>query len=119
LPKSTSKPNQRIEALRLKHLRELLGLTQREISKLFRVSHASIALWESRKRTIPGPVLKLLDISEEEAGSRPSSDSAHSKELKNLVTSWAPRTLRFSKMTLDVGSELLKSSLKRRIDRYF
>ncbi len=48
----------------MRRLREALGLTQRELAREFNVSHGSIAGWESRKRTIPGPVMKLVEIYE-------------------------------------------------------
>jgi transcriptional regulator with XRE-family HTH domain len=46
----------------MRGLRETLGLNQRAMALEFNVSHGAIAAWESGKR-IPGPVLKLLELS--------------------------------------------------------
>ena len=56
------------EGLRLRRLRDLLGLTQRELALEMRVAHGAIATWESGKQSPPGPVLKLLELYEEELG---------------------------------------------------
>ena len=52
------------EADRLKKLRSTLGMNQRAFAKEFLVSQGAIALWETGDRTIPGPVLKLIEIYE-------------------------------------------------------
>ena len=68
IPKSTRQK----EASRLTTLREALNLTQREMADEFRVTHGAIGLWERGERTIPGPVLKLIEMYEEklQAGSK-------------------------------------------------
>lgn len=53
------------EAARLTNLREALKLTQREMAEEFQVTHGAIGLWERGERTIPGPVLKLIEIYED------------------------------------------------------
>jgi DNA-binding transcriptional regulator YiaG len=52
------------EADHLKRLRSSLGMTQRDLAKEFKVSPGTIALWELGNRTLPGPVLKLIEIYE-------------------------------------------------------
>ena len=59
-----SKSVKREESERLKKLRKALGYTQRDLAKEFMVSNGSIALWENGDRTIPGAVLKLIEIYE-------------------------------------------------------
>jgi transcriptional regulator with XRE-family HTH domain len=59
---SKTKTSRHEEASRLVTLRSALGMTQRELAKEFMVSPGSIALWEGGQRTIPGSVLKLMDI---------------------------------------------------------
>jgi transcriptional regulator with XRE-family HTH domain len=66
IPKSTRQK----EAARLTALREALKLTQREMADEFRVTHGAIGLWERGERTIPGPVLKLIDLYEEKLRSK-------------------------------------------------
>jgi predicted unusual protein kinase regulating ubiquinone biosynthesis (AarF/ABC1/UbiB family)/DNA-binding transcriptional regulator YiaG len=56
------------EGARLKRLRSVLGLSQRELAAEFRVTHGAVAAWESGKQAPPGPVVKLLDLYEEEIG---------------------------------------------------
>jgi transcriptional regulator with XRE-family HTH domain len=42
-----------------------MGMTVRELAKEFNVSFGSISLWENEERSIPGAVLKLIEIYEE------------------------------------------------------
>ena len=68
MPRFTPAPNRRPEALRLRQLREALRLSQRDLASEFRVAHTAVSSWESGARTIPGPVLKLIEIYEDQAG---------------------------------------------------
>src|SRR5882724_6636119 len=70
MPKTRSKQAQKIQSSRLRSLRETLGLNQRAMALEFNVSHGAIAGWESGKR-MPGPVLRLLELYEEEIGLDP------------------------------------------------
>ena len=63
---SSSQTTKAKEAARLRALRKRLGLTLREMAKEFQVSHVAIGHWERGLRTIPGSVLRLLEIYEEE-----------------------------------------------------
>ncbi len=65
--KSPNKSSKQAEAARLKSLRESLGFNQREMAKEFMVSQGSITLWENGERTIPGAVLKLIEIYEKKS----------------------------------------------------
>ncbi len=56
------------QSQRLVSLRNCLGLSQREMAEEFGVSAAAIALWENRRRPIPGPVLKLMELYEHDGG---------------------------------------------------
>ena len=55
------------EAERLVKMRESLGLTQVELAAEFNVTRQALGLWERGERTIPGPVLKLIEIYEAKA----------------------------------------------------
>src|SRR4029077_13949540 len=68
MPRARRKQQRQNEASRLRRLRTTLGLTQRELAAEFQVAHGAISAWESGKQTLPGPVLKLLDLYEEEIG---------------------------------------------------
>jgi transcriptional regulator with XRE-family HTH domain/tRNA A-37 threonylcarbamoyl transferase component Bud32 len=50
---------------RLIRLRTILGLSQREMAKEFKVSAGAVGSWEVGEREIPGPVLKLVEIYEQ------------------------------------------------------
>jgi transcriptional regulator with XRE-family HTH domain len=66
--KSPSNSSKEKESKRLRDLREVLGMTTRELAEEFMVSQTAITLWENGDRTIPGSVLKLLDIYEKKKG---------------------------------------------------
>jgi transcriptional regulator with XRE-family HTH domain len=42
-----------------------MGMTVRELGKEFKVGFSSISQWENGEHTIPGSVLKLIEIYEE------------------------------------------------------
>ncbi len=56
------------EGDRLVKLRERLGLSQRELATEFNVTSGAVAQWETHARTVPGPILRLLELYEREAG---------------------------------------------------
>ena len=60
----TPPPNSLHPAERLVQLRQILGLSQRELAKEFQVSAGAIAQWETGERAIPGPILRLVEIYE-------------------------------------------------------
>ena len=51
-------------AERLYKLRTSLGMKQSEMAEQFRVTYGAIAMWETGKRPITGPALRLLEIYE-------------------------------------------------------
>lgn len=59
---------------RLKALREGLQLTQKELADEFYVSTGAINHWESGKRAVPGPALKLIEVYEQILNSRRGRD---------------------------------------------
>jgi transcriptional regulator with XRE-family HTH domain len=66
MPRTVTKNQKKEEAIRLKKLREKLGLTQAELAEKFRVVPSAVNQWESGSRTIPGPVMVLVEIWERE-----------------------------------------------------
>ena len=74
MPRTRKKPERYSEAARLTQLRTTAGLSQRDIADVFRVTKGAIAQWETSERTIPGPVLALIDIYEEHLWPRAASD---------------------------------------------
>jgi transcriptional regulator with XRE-family HTH domain len=72
--KSPSANSKEKESKRLRDLREVLGMSTRELAQEFMVSQTAITLWENGERTIPGSVLKLLEIYEKKIDSRKKKD---------------------------------------------
>lgn len=66
MPRTLKKKLRAPEKERLARLRERLSLTQREMAKLLNVSNGAVAHWEQGNRTIPGAVIKLMEIYEKE-----------------------------------------------------
>jgi transcriptional regulator with XRE-family HTH domain len=55
-------------AARLRRVRGRLGLSQREMARELDVVHGAVGLWESGARPLPGPVLRLLSLYEQDLG---------------------------------------------------
>ena len=70
--KSPSHSSKEKESKRLRDLREALGMTTRELAQEFMVSQTAITLWENGDRTMPGALLKLLEIYEKKEVKRDS-----------------------------------------------
>ena len=81
-------------------LRELLGLSQRELAVEFHVAPAAVALWERGQRTIPGPALRLLRLYEAAVGLEPE-DSGPPDWLE---TSPLSRGLELTVSTLELSA---------------
>ncbi len=54
----------------MKKLREEMGMTVRDLAKEFKVAHSSISQWENGEHSIPGSVLRLIEIYEEKSGKK-------------------------------------------------
>jgi predicted unusual protein kinase regulating ubiquinone biosynthesis (AarF/ABC1/UbiB family) len=68
MPRTTRHDDRRAEAQRLSRVRDVGGLTQRDLAEAFRVGQSTIAQWEAGERTIPGPALVLLEVYERHLG---------------------------------------------------
>src|SRR5690348_15601597 len=114
---STSSSHSMQAAIRLKKLREQLGFSQRELSKEFKVTPGAIALWESGKRPIPGPILLLIDIFEQEV--RPADKSNTSEELMQISHELSNRVLSIELRNRKRPIQTLRTSLENGIQTYF
>jgi len=54
------------DAIRLRRVRDTLGMSQRDLADEWKVSPAAIAKWELGTNPMPGPVRKLLEIYEQD-----------------------------------------------------
>jgi len=112
VPRIRSASVRKTEARRLRRVREVLGLSQREMAKEFKVAHGAIAGWESGKRTMPGPVSKLLELYEEELGL--SEDGGG---LERLRTSSSARNFALSRLAGNVLIRTIGGLLTRWLGR--
>lgn len=80
------KPHARTDAARLRRLRAVLGMTQREMAAEFQVAHGAIATWERGRQRPPGPVRRLLELYEAELCITDSTTGL--SRLKISATSW-------------------------------
>lgn len=87
MSKSTESPVQE----RIKSLRKILGFSQRELAKEFRVSASAVAHWESGERHISGPVSKLIEIYENRDS---CSKETIKKKLKTIASSKGHKNVR-------------------------
>src|SRR3954464_13922555 len=113
MPRTTSGPQKENEAQRLRDLRLLLGHSQRELAKEFGVDHSAVALWESGKRSIPGPILKLIDIYQENLGMVNGPNKKTDHGFTQLTSTWIGRTLKASTTATKLASRLAASSLQQ------
>ena len=121
MPRHQGGPTRDDEGARLKRLREALSMSQRDLAKEFQVTAAAIAQWEGGQRTVPGSVLRLMELYEEELPGRaaePLGDSGISE------MTWAKRTAlsSFSTFSWVVARGLFGSaprgSIRRRIRKH-
>jgi predicted unusual protein kinase regulating ubiquinone biosynthesis (AarF/ABC1/UbiB family)/DNA-binding transcriptional regulator YiaG len=98
VPRIRTSSERKSEARRLHRVREVLGLSQREMAKEFKVAHGAIAGWESGTRTLPGPVSKLLELYEEELGLSENDDDG----IERLRTSFVARNFAISRVAGNV-----------------
>lgn len=97
---------------RLFQIREALGYTQRQMAEEFKVTSGAIAHWESGTREIPGPVLKLLEIYEEELGFQAKDSHSEVGSLKK-TSKGLGRSLKMAKsFSLYWFSSILKKAIQ-------
>lgn len=78
-------------AVRLRNVRETLGLSQREFAQELGVAPSALAQWETEKRAPPGPIVRLLSLYEEQLRIGPLNEARPSRPPRAIGT-WATRT---------------------------
>jgi|GEM_PF-241681 len=100
-------------AARLRQIRECLGLSQREMAAELSVAHGAVGLWESGARPVPGPVLRLIALYEDDLGLAPRSSSGASSPFEALPVSRAARTARLTRTAAGVAARATVLALGR------
>jgi len=100
-------------AARLRQIRECLGLSQREMAAELSVAHGAVGLWESGARPVPGPVLRLIALYEDDLGLAPRSSSGASSPFEALPVSRAARTARLPRTAAGVAARATVLALGR------
>lgn len=108
------------EAIRLKKLRDYLDYSQRDLADEFQVTCGAIAQWESGKRPVPGPIIKLIEIYEANIHALNRSQSCistesidHSRDLlSSIVQSLKAEGIFVSKDSMSSISYLVKHYFK-------
>src|SRR5262249_24492608 len=88
MPRHRDESTREREGQRVRGLRELFGWSQSQVAREFGVATAAVSHWEAGERTVPGPVLRLIDLYEEELGYAPSAE----RTVQMPTTAWAART---------------------------
>lgn len=77
---------------RLRTVREMLGLSQREFAKELGVAASAVAQWETERRIPPGPIVRLLSLYEEQLGIGPAAKADAPRRPSRAQLSWMART---------------------------
>jgi len=96
----------------LLRVRQALGFSQRDMAQELGVTHGAIGLWESRARPLPGPVLKLIALFEEQLGID-GDRGDNERPLERLRTSWASRTMGLSRTAAQVAAQIAVGAMSR------
>ncbi len=107
MPRHQPRTDRSVEATRLRRLREFLNISQREMAREFQVAHTAISSWESGARTIPGPILRLMQIYEKESG------LPEKAELTDLNSSWLSRNFKLSSAIAGMVTRMAGESFLR------
>ncbi|MDA8793399.1 AarF/UbiB family protein [Bacteriovoracaceae bacterium] len=91
--------------VRLKNIRQIMGVSQSKLANEFDVSPAAISYWEKGERPIPGPVRKLIQIYEEGYG-------VGENQFTKLNQSWLGRTFSTTKTLSSLAVTMAKNNTK-------
>lgn len=91
-------------AARLRRVRECLGLSQRDMAAELDVAHGAVGLWEAGARPVPGPVLRLLSLYEQDLGISSERAQRDASPLEELPVSRLARNARLSRTAAGVAA---------------
>ncbi|MEO8213695.1 MAG: helix-turn-helix domain-containing protein, partial [Myxococcales bacterium] len=98
---------------RLRRVRERLGLSQRDMAAELGVAHGAVGLWESGARPLPGPVLRLLSLYENDLGFSPAASAPGDEPLQALAVSRMARNAKLSRTVAGVAARATVLALGR------
>lgn len=100
-------------AARLRRVRECLGLSQRDMAAELDVAHGAVGLWESGARPLPGPLLRLLSLYEQDLGLSRELPGSGPDLLTALPASRASRNAKLSRTVVGVAARATVLALGR------
>ena len=113
MPRHNTRNSRLDEAKRLRRLRNYLQVSQRDLANEFKVGHGAVSFWESGRRTIPGPILKLIEIYEAELGLE--TQTSDSSTLVQIDSSWISRNFKLSSVMAQIATRLAGNSFQKLI----
>ena len=100
-------------AARLRGVRKALGLSQRDMAAELGVAHGAVGLWESGARPVPGPVLRLLSLYEQDLGLPPGLQGGGPSPLEAIAVSRTSRSAKLSRTAAGVAARATVLALGR------
>jgi predicted unusual protein kinase regulating ubiquinone biosynthesis (AarF/ABC1/UbiB family)/DNA-binding transcriptional regulator YiaG len=100
-------------ASRMRRVRECLGLSQRDMAAELDVAHGAVGLWESGARPVPGPVLRLLSLYEQDLGLSSEAPANGASPLEALSVSRLSRSVKLSRTAAGVAARATVSAFGR------
>jgi predicted unusual protein kinase regulating ubiquinone biosynthesis (AarF/ABC1/UbiB family)/DNA-binding transcriptional regulator YiaG len=100
-------------AARLRRVRDCLGLSQREMAAELDVAHGAVGLWESGARPVPGPVLRLMSLYEQDLGLPSVSVGSEPSPLDALSVSRTSRNAKLLRTAAGVAARATVLAFRR------
>lgn len=95
---------------RLIAVRQALSFSQREMAEELGVVHGAVGLWEGGKRRIPGPVIKLIELYEEELGLAENRQKV--EPLEKIESTWLARTIKLCNTGVQLSGKYVMAGLR-------
>jgi predicted unusual protein kinase regulating ubiquinone biosynthesis (AarF/ABC1/UbiB family) len=94
-------------------VRDNLGLSQRDMAAELDVAHGAVGLWESGARPVPGPVLRLVSLYEQDLGLAAAPSGSETDPLGTLPVSRASRSAKLSRTAAGIAARATVLAFQR------